>query len=897
MKLQVKYNDSIHHPVAAAFLRGNNPIEWLKEIDGWNLPVKDLHCYVVPDGQTPAVAGLFVIFDKVDRIKQLPFLDSYSCLANKLYIPVNTELYPQISQEELTSLLIWDKQVLFPSIGFIGFEKKDRLDLASIFNYNQPVDADWSFAHPGNPDRPTLQLITITPATNEEFIKSVKEEIGQKSLENIPNNPGDNPSIPEKILDYIKWIFLALLGLLLLPLRLLPRVEGNNPRAGTGLFGRLQNWIEKNLDQLQKKRNSEIKRLLKLFDQNKDEALQYAIPLDSPYLNRGKQSFSSKLTRRNLKLNLGRLGGGQMVDSWDVSDYYIELRQKYMNAAQREIAEKNFKKAAYIYVHLLGDFRSAANVLEQAGMYREAAVLYKDHLKNELAAAECLEKGKLYLEAIALYKPLGQHEKTGDLYSLLGQKTKGRESYETYIKEQLMHNNYLDASRVMNVKMDEPALAKKTLLDGWKSFSQPENCLVTYFDIVLEKENDIIEKSVKDIYTKHTPELKRISFLNVLENVTRKKNDPEFSRVSQDIAYEVVNNEVEKGNVSSLTLIKKFLPGDRLVTSDTSRYTNLFRPGRNITPNQQALHLDQTIRWIKAVWHRNQFLVLGIKNNNLQMARCNWYGNLEYYSWSINSKVLSRFTFISAPYYSNTIILHSTDDLPVTRKNLSKNKYFNEALIVYCPVWMHKGSATAVINEEKNICRLEDAGGSLCLQYYDIDGKLLKSILCVTSDNKPVPNEDQLAPNMINFDGYYYICRPKEFLLISKDGITKVYEYDTMIRFFAASHSFKELYLVVSAYKGCQLYKPANGDLNPIGGFFAPELIPSHISFISSSVFIIAEKKKAHAFEIIENTVKEIAQFEVNNTIIGVLPTSDRFKFGLLEESGRITQCEISGKY
>jgi len=275
----------------------------------------------------------------------------------------------------------------------------------------------------------------------------------------------------------------------------------------------------------------------------------------------------------------------------------------------------------------------------------------------------------------------------------------------------------------------------------------------------------------------------------------------------------------------------------------------------------------------------------------LQMARCNWYGNIEYYSWT-NTVKTAGFKFISAPYYVNTIILQSFDEIPITRKSLPRNKYFTESLLVYCPVWMHKNSSACAINDQKNICRL-GGKGTLTMEFYDIDGKLIKSVDCITRGGKFAMIPASLTSQMVTFENFYYFNTDKSFLITSEDGLTTIIEFDTIIRLFAASLSIKELHLVISTNKGCLLCKPSNGELNQSQEYFATELIPSHIVFVSYGVFIIAEKKKAYAFEIIEDAPRQLARFEVNNTIIGVLPTSDKYKFGLLEENGRLTMCEI----
>ena len=77
------------------------------------------------------------------------------------------------------------------------------------------------------------------------------------------------------------------------------------------------------------------------------------------------------------------------------------------------------------------------------------------------------------------------------------------------------------------------------------------------------------------------------------------------------------------------------------------------------------------------------------------------------------------------------------------------------------------------------------------------------------------------------------------------------------------------------------------------GGFFAESLIPTSIVFITSTRFVITEKKKATLFEIDNFTPRMIKEFETESVIVAALPTNNRNQFGLVEENGKLRLCDI----
>jgi hypothetical protein len=274
------------------------------------------------------------------------------------------------------------------------------------------------------------------------------------------------------------------------------------------------------------------------------------------------------------------------------------------------------------------------------------------------------------------------------------------------------------------------------------------------------------------------------------------------------------------------------------------------------------------------------------------MARGNWYGNFEYYSWTTQVKSSTRFTFINAPYLSNQVLLHASDGLPATRKNLPRNKYFAEALIVYCPIWLHKVSAQCVISRENEISRFDIQDNKMTLHKYTLDGDLKKSVHCVFQHPESLGNIYS-NPVLAYHEGFYYTYYQKSFITVAETGRAKAFTLDTLIRFFVTSASFADFRIIVSTNKGCIIYKPDQGLLNMEAGFFAEHITPLSISFIQSDRFVILEKMKAHLFVLKDEVPQMIREFVTHSPIIGALPATSRHEFALVEENGKITICKM----
>jgi tetratricopeptide (TPR) repeat protein len=590
MKLRLHLHDTPQHAPAAALVRGAEPTEWLREIGRWQLPAAALRCYVLPTSlQSRQAVGLLVV---VQGAAQLPadVREPYGVVAGRLYVPLYAGLWPAAAVEELAASLLWECQIFHPTIGLVGFDTTDRLDLADLLDCPAPRPAAWTRALPGPPPLARLHRIRLLASTPAEVLDSLRADIGSAPLADLPNQPAPRTPL-QQALDKLSHTTLQAglaatggLG------KLLAGAAGalgslgaagsgtGTGRSGTsstgpGLIEKLENWLSGNLAELEKQRHSEIQRLLDLFGQDMAEALKYALPLDSPYLNRGTAAPSAQLGPRSTNFDLRQLGGGGRVDSWHLDSQTRDaLRARYRQAAEQEAAAGRPKKAAYIYAHLLGDYRTAADVLRQGGHYREAATLYQDHLRDTLAAAQCLEQGSLLPEAIELFISINHYEKAGDLYEQLGQPTQAAPLYERAVAAAQGAHNYLGAAELLLNKLARPAQAQQLLLQGWSAQRQSEACLHAYFDLVAATQATELPTALRTVHQLHTPPAQLTDFLRVLVAVKAKHSSPELDLAARRLGYEIVSAETSSGNKTRLAILRKLLPDDRLIGPDCIRY-------------------------------------------------------------------------------------------------------------------------------------------------------------------------------------------------------------------------------------------------------------------------------------------------------------------------------------
>jgi tetratricopeptide (TPR) repeat protein len=668
-----------------------------------------------------------------------------------------------------------------------------------------------------------------------------------------------------------------------------------SPRPGT--LEKLEKWLGGTINDLEKKRQNEIERLLRLFGENPAEALKYAIPLGGPYENRGTSPTSASLGARDTRFNLSGLGGGRRTDVWDLGDYQHDLRRQYQEAARREVAAGRFQQAAYIHAHLLGDYLAAANVLEQGGSFREAAVLFKDHLRNLGGAAQCLERGGLLLEAAELFGELGQHEKAGDLHSQLGQPEVATQHYERGVSILLGNDDHATAARILADKLRATDRAQQVLLQGWNSTKQAETCLTQYFDVVAARPENDLSAHVTTVYQQHTSPEQRVPLLRVLAKLTEKRPATTLAETSRTIAYEVVSAEADAGNLAPLPLLRHFLPDDRLIAADCSRYaTSLPRPSVAVPVSALTVHqLDSSIEWKSAITHRHQWVAVGIRDERLHLARGNWYGNVVYSSWTTPVRSQTALVLVADEYHSHRVFLRSSSPIALEPRTLPKNKYFPELLTVECPSWLPYWPTRVALLPDGVVATAQLRGAAIQVQRYAADGKLLSSFDHRLPATVPGDIEERAFPcELIYHQGRYYTYGSNWLIGFSEDGYSRAECLPLQAFQLVRSPYAAEFCLAVALQESFLLWNPARPKNNSPQALTGNRSATIDIRFVGPEHLVSVDMNEATLYHLLAEGASEVRTITSTSQLVAVLPTSNRQQFALLEVTGKISLHELS---
>lgn len=892
----------------AVFIRSHSSAIWLQWLGALGIPLSELECYVVPQSiQTRTPAGLFVIFNDELSVEYATTVFAYRLIGDRLYIPIDAKVSPPILPEEWDNILLYDRQFFHPTIGLVGFSLQDKVDFSDLLVLPEPSQRVWNLAQKGRSQRPPLRAISIDTPPIQDFIKELKKEIAPLPLDEIPKHPTEKQSSLQEEIDQLKRFMLK---------QFLKATEkgkedkdkpssagqstsdrmdryANSGEGGgllSGLWGKAEQWLGDRLADLEKRREREIERLLKLFEDDPDQALRYSIPLGGPYHSRGAAPPTGRLGRRNTDFNLEGLGGGRKADFWQLDKYYASLRESYQKAAKEQLKQGDYRKAAYIYAQLLGDYHSAASALEQGKYYREAAILYKDHLKQVPKAAKCLEEGGLLLEAITLYKELGKNEKVGDLYAQIDQEEPAALAYERAIHQYLQLDNYLEASRIYEEKLEAPQQLEALLLEGWKNSKQAEECLVKYFEIKSERGDLEVGEIMQEVYQEFVPSGKKTAFLHVLLRLESKT--PATKAHSRDIAYEIISENAVKGKWADLSYLKHFIENDPLLSKDTSKFLfhNKKEPGR-YDAHATEMKLDDRVAWETTISYRNQLLVFGRREGRLVVARVNWKGRISYYSSDTPLPENTTFHFLEPIKHTEQLIVFTKQNQDIGPIVLPKNSYFFHSIEIRFINWLPDTSIGVSWTKPNEITVLTHEDG-LQLRAYDLNGAIQSTIDCHQNGQPLVLlAKGELMP-MYFRDKYFYAKLDGYLMRISITGALEIHLVKTPIEILCLSPPTTAKRLIYVTDKRITYLRPTINALDE-----GKMMLRSQVKEVGQLRFLVGRKlliSGNYSGEIYDLKYHQvIKRYSSNTPIIGVSAWASRRSFAVIEANGIIKIYDI----
>ena len=630
--LQLRLSSNQSSETHALLIPGESAQSWLDEISTWPIEHSDLELIVVPKSmQDLTPRGVLAFGDCIPKAIGCvsPNVVKFNRLANRLFLPINGQLYPDVDDQCLEEALPIDSYCVWhPVGGLTTVSSAETIGVVDLLRAGSHELMTFGSAQPGvalNSRMHSLTLLQPPDLSVKDVLADGKGDIGDDATDLSKLKPISNESKlsgASSALDAIKRPFAHIA-------RKLTSMVPHTASQRTWING-VEDWannlLNKVAEKAQQRQFLDVYRLQEMLDKNPDEGLKFAMPL-SNMVSSGLASTESWLSKNLVNFNLFNLGGGGGIGGPALpSSLHSQLTRRYRELAEREIHLGRYRRAAYIYGNLLFDFSAAAKTLETGKHFREAAILYREKLRLNDDAARCLKEGGFFSEAIELFESLKQFESAGDLYAELGLDDNARDSWQTAADQKRNSGNLLDAARLEEVKLRDDVLALETLASAWPMSQQAVLCLEQTFRILASKDQH--QRSRTWIAKIENEACNTRSFNKAVELISKTAtNYPDQSTraFAVDATYRMVSGAIAEGSGHNSQLLKSIAqlhPKDKLLRRDCNRFKPLKKSTGKITRTdvrenlkeltQVATHqLDNDLEWTNATGLREGFLVVG----------------------------------------------------------------------------------------------------------------------------------------------------------------------------------------------------------------------------------------------------------------------------------------------
>lgn len=942
----------------AWFVLGRSSVEWLSAIADWNVPLDSVLFRIVPrnaSDRTPV--GVLVTSESrvsanggatIGRPNGIP----YGCLARRLFLPVDADIWPQVTESELNALLVDDSDyMIHPSIGLIRYEATDRKNAVDLIEAAGPVRSQWTMAVPGTAI--TSRLLSVEPSvrqTADEMLQQAGEDIGNQgdSLQDLPPAPGEGIAgqlyqLTRPLRDV--WKSLTRPKQPELPPSVSPKPElqpgtGNAAAAGSGWFGwlglavaplaaaggLLSKAIPKSIID-QGARLREVDRLLHLLKNDPDSGLRFALPMGGDAAGRGVAAPSNQLLARNTDFGLGKLNGGTPVDPWNIPPtQQFQLVQMYRELAAREIRLGRHRRAAYIFAELLGDLAAAANTLEAGQHFREAAALFRDRMKRPLDAARCLERGGLLNEAVELYLELDLIENAAELYLRLEQREEAERLWRYWVDELTGQGHHLKASTILETKLRDIDGALTVLDAGWnRQTDEAETCLTNWFMLLGQhgRQDDarrrLAELRHRGMLGAQVPALARVLSTVARSHVSQTVRDDAADTARIGVARELASAPAQEAK-GLLNAIAQLAPQDRLLARDCNRFVKqkeqanhrqaaaLKRRSTEFTSVRSFDLEGSGIEWKSAKSNSEAMYTVGHTQGGLVLRRISWLTtwiqNHQSIYWGNVSP--DRQILLEVPHgRSNRVLIHAVGESPLTSRTFIGGATVSGVEHAGSPSWATTSTVAVAYSDGGAFgWRVRSIFGTLELAGFgpnsdEVTNGLLR--LRVTEESlAKIPVTICATTKPVRIGLGRAICRPlfsSEATLPTTSDASKLAE-----QFVEVDAIIHELHNYRDSETDCVVA------LFDAGGVMVPEPIhknsPQRIAdgivsptgaFLENGMFIVAGDRECRAYSFAGHKVREVGTIPLEHSAVAVTPTNLIGQFAVLQSNGRVQVFLIEG--
>lgn len=581
--MELNIRPALHNqfPLNGLLIKGNDLATWFCELERMHFSYDAIAIYPLPGIVPNSVWGCFIHVLKPQPALEIGKNEYVQQVSPNVFIAEKAAFFPPVTQLELQYLFPTSTWLFHPELGLV--EMTQRLDFTQVLT--KPSRANLKALKPEEVSRvpKSIKSFQIAPVDVEKALASLEAKIvpKQEKLEDKPLS----------VFEKLKMAFYKLQlgkgdGGATQSGERVSTAQGNKTgnKQALNTFGKLigkltrpfrnksrgdyETTLQEDLAELEKRNQKELDKLLDMLKNNPEEALKYAIPLDTNGSSRGTEQASLKITRNWSSLSLFGNNTQQRTSSGSINlgENFHVLQEQYRKTAHELKEQKAYEKAAFVYMKLLKDYHSAAITLVEGKFYSEAASIYTKHLKDQNKAAECYLNGKMYANAIEIYKDQKEYEKVGDVYAHLNQRKEADAYFEQAALKHRNASQFLKSAAIYKEKMFRVDESQRTLLEGWKADNAATECLKKYFaeyETPEELENELLR-----IYKDEVNSANQGKFLQVLK--TDAIHTP-LSETTRELAYEIVSKEA-KNNPSIVKELNFFNTANKGLPKDAVRY-------------------------------------------------------------------------------------------------------------------------------------------------------------------------------------------------------------------------------------------------------------------------------------------------------------------------------------
>lgn len=908
-QVQVEHYVDGSDRVDGILLQGINVGDWVNQIAKWPIDHSLLRCVVIPVSSVDVnPSGLFVFGDVFNNRAAHEFSGDgvffFKQFCGQLFIPANARFRHNVLPKEIEALIYsGNHYVWHPSIGLIAVNQDQLFTLEDLFEDPIADDSNWDEAVPGIVFANSIERIDVLQVLSaNEIIDEGREDIGTEA-EEIDQLPPTNDEPSRNIVTSMND---AMVG------GMAKFVKWFTDRAPDGAsqstwVDRVANWADSKLTKISEKldseRNKELYRLQKLLEQNPDEGLKYALPIGGDSLPRGIAPPSNRLGSRNVDFRMSSLGGGRATDYWDVPhQIQYDLNRKYRELAEREIRLNRHRRAAYIYANLLGETNSAARALEQGKYWREAAILHRDKLNSLHDAARCFEQGGYWSEAIAAYTDLNQLEKVGDIYNQIEQQEKAKSAFQDALSAKVQANDFVDASRVAQEKLNDTELALETLESGWKAGTQQMVCARKSLQIIGELGNsDLALEWIEELKRPNAGRLAGDDRVKLLCEIATRYPDQIINTRAEFASFELISdsldNQPNQFRASVVNCMQQLAPSDRLLTRDCRRFISNQPKRQSQTPTKhkpsknriefvrRRAVLTRHANWECPIGFDDQFFVFESAPGQVWVFNGTW-ANEQKRSLIFNTDNYEHAKCLFAVTAEiRRVILHRLGGKPFDLQSVSVAGEDSEKRVQVGHFHgLDSKCVSIAASQGRYIWALKvDDQGLFIANKFDENGREIASLeltafISELSESFPIQSCD-------NWTCSYFAFGPKVVEINSRNKVSTL-EFNSPIKRLAASHPHMRGRLAVSFEQGFQFYW--GGMESKFSGVMLQDFESPHLLINRAGQLIVASGTNCEVFSTNHEKLVSIATGTIGHCM-GLCKTDRPNEFAVFDNSGKIT--------